>query len=77
MAHQIKTITFCFKAFGLGIRNYGFGQTRGFRFEASQALADSGRQFVGLALDDENEFEHTDARIQAWCEQIAAEFGLN
>ncbi len=65
------------KIAGLGATTVGYWPTRGFRFEASQALADSGRQFVGLALDDENEFEHTDARIQAWCEQIAAEFGLN
>ncbi|WP_188150545.1 flavodoxin FldB [Teredinibacter waterburyi] len=54
----------------------GFWPIAGYSFEASKALSDDGEHFVGLALDDENEFEKSPARIQSWCEQIVQEFGL-
>lgn len=45
-------------------------------FEASKALTPDEQYFVGLALDDETEFQLSDARIQQWCAQIIEEFGL-
>lgn len=39
-----------------------------YEFSDSAAVADG--KFVGLALDDLNESEKTDARIDAWIEQI-------
>lgn len=55
----------------------GYWPRAGFEFEASQALTPDGQYFVGLALDEENEFQKTDARIAAWCDQILEEFGLS
>ena len=54
---------------------YGFIATSGYEFEES--LADVGQgQFCGLALDEENQGDQTDARIAAWCTQIKGEFGI-
>jgi flavodoxin I len=33
-------------------------------------------QFVGLALDKDNQSELTDSRIQEWATQLKSEFGL-
>jgi flavodoxin II len=54
----------------------GYWPRAGYQFEASKALTPDGEYFVGLALDDENEFDKTDARIDQWCAQIMSEFGL-
>lgn len=59
-----------------GARPCGYWPTEGYEFEASQALTPEGDQFVGLALDEENEFELTEERIARWCDQITREFGL-
>ena len=32
-----------------------------------------GQLFVGLALDETNQYDLSDERIQAWCEQILGE----
>ena len=32
--------------------------------------------FLGLALDEDNQFEETDTRVDAWVEQIKKEFPL-
>ncbi|OGS82681.1 MAG: flavodoxin [Gallionellales bacterium GWA2_59_43] len=42
-------------------------------FIASKALVDD--EFVGLALDQENQKLLTDARVEAWLKLIATEFG--
>lgn len=55
----------------------GYWPREGYEFENSKALTDSGDLFVGLALDEENEFDKTADRIARWCEQIISEFGLN
>lgn len=55
----------------------GYWPNEGYNFDASKALTADESHFVGLALDDENEFDKTDARIHLWCEQIRKEFGLN
>jgi flavodoxin II len=54
----------------------GYWPRTGYEFEASKALTPDGNYFVGLAVDEENEFQLSDARIQQWCEQILNEFGL-
>lgn len=60
----------------LGARAVGYWPAEGYQFEESKGLTEDGSQFVGLALDDENEFELSDARIEAWCAQVMREFGL-
>ncbi len=54
----------------------GYWPNEGYDFEQSKALTSDGSQFVGLALDDENEFDLTEERIQSWCQQLEREFGL-
>ena len=43
-------------------------ETDGYTFDDSDAVVDN--KFVGLALDDINEDDKTDGRIDAWLEQI-------
>lgn len=54
----------------------GAWPNRGYEFEASQALLNDGSHFVGLALDEENQFDLTAERVELWCRQIILEFGL-
>ncbi|WP_062065464.1 flavodoxin FldB [Cellvibrio sp. OA-2007] len=54
----------------------GYWPRAGYVFEASKALTPDEQYFVGLALDDETEFQLSDGRIQQWCAQIVEEFGL-
>lgn len=42
----------------------GSVSTDGYDYEASESVVDG--KFVGLALDEDNEFDRTDARIAAW-----------
>ncbi|BFM19883.1 flavodoxin FldB [Gilvimarinus japonicus] len=60
----------------LGAEPCGYWPVTGYEFEASKALIANDTLFVGLALDDENEFSQTDERIATWCEQVKAEFEL-
>ena len=64
------------KITNLGARTIGFWPIDGFEFEQSKALTPDGQRFVGLALDDENEFELSQQRIEQWCQQILREFGI-
>lgn len=52
----------------------GYWPNEGYEFNESKALVANGAFFVGLALDDENQFELSDERISSWCEQILGEF---
>ena len=54
----------------------GYWPRAGYEFEGSKALTADGDWFVGLALDEENEFQLSEARIQQWCAQVLREFGL-
>ncbi|VUD68921.1 Flavodoxin 2 [Thalassocella blandensis] len=54
----------------------GYWPNQGYEYEASQALTEDKQFFVGLALDEENEFDKSEERIQAWCQQVLQEFGL-
>lgn len=51
-----------------GARFVGSVPTDGYNFDDSAAVTDG--RFVGLALDDVNEDDKTDARIDAWIENI-------
>lgn len=51
----------------------GFWPTAGYDFIASKALTDDGGLFYGLALDDENQYDLTDARLNDWVSQILQE----
>jgi len=43
-------------------------------FTASKALTPDGKHFVGLALDEDSQYELSDERITAWLEQILIEY---
>lgn len=51
-----------------GAKIVGAWPTDGYSFEASRAIVDD--QFVGLVLDEDNQKELTDERIDTWLEQI-------
>ncbi len=59
----------------LGATPIGLWPTAGYQFANSQALARDGSHFVGLALDEDNEFDLSEGRINRWCHQIMGEFG--
>ena len=52
----------------------GYWPTEGYEFEASKALTPEGDHFVGLALDEDTQYELTDQRIQKWCNQILTQY---
>jgi flavodoxin II len=56
-----------------GVKLVGYWPNDGYEFEASKALIDDGRYFVGLALDDANQYDQTDERLEQWVEQILNE----
>lgn len=51
----------------------GFWPTSGYDFIASKALTADGGLFYGLALDDENQYEQTDERLNTWVSQVLTE----
>ena len=59
-----------------GATMVGAWPNEGYTFDESKALSEDQSQFVGLALDDENQLDLTDDYIERWCQQICAEFGL-
>ncbi|OCQ53262.1 Flavodoxin [Photorhabdus australis subsp. thailandensis] len=56
-----------------GVHFIGFWPTEGYQFTSPKPLTDNGSQFVGLALDDVNQYEQTDERLSQWCIQILQE----
>lgn len=59
-----------------GAKMIGYWPNQGYEFEASKALTKNKQQFVGLALDDENEFDKTEQRIAIWCDEILKNYGI-
>ncbi len=57
-----------------GGQTVGYWSTEGYQFDGSKA--DRGGKFCGLALDEDNQPELSDERIEAWVAQVKAEFGL-
>lgn len=54
-----------------GAKVIGSVSTNGYTFDDSAAVVDG--NFVGLALDEDNESDKTDGRIAAWIETISPE----
>ncbi|MDG3089024.1 flavodoxin FldB [Vibrio hannami] len=57
-----------------GARFIGYWPNEGYEFEASKALIENDSKFVGLALDEDSQYELSDERIAIWCEQILTEY---
>jgi len=57
-----------------GAKIIGFWSADGYDFEASKAFNESTNQFVGLALDEDQQEELTDSRVHQWCEQLKQSF---
>jgi flavodoxin I len=57
-----------------GARVVGFWPTDGYDFIASKAEEDG--EFVGLVLDQDNQKQLSDDRLETWLRLIAGEFGL-
>ncbi|MDX3774403.1 flavodoxin FldB [Chromatiaceae bacterium AAb-1] len=51
----------------------GFWPTAGYEFIASKAVTEDSDWFYGLALDDENQYDLTDQRLNDWITQILTE----
>lgn len=51
----------------------GYTSTDGYDFKESLALVEDGSVFCGLALDEDNESEESDDRIEAWVKQLKSE----
>lgn len=51
----------------------GFWPNEGYEFAASKALTQDESQFVGLALDEDNQYNESELRISTWCQQIKSE----
>jgi flavodoxin I len=58
----------------LGGKTVGQWPTEGYDFSESKAVCNG--QFVGLALDEDNQPELTAERIQKWTSQLKSAFGL-
>jgi flavodoxin II len=52
----------------------GYWPNQGYEFQASKALINNDTLFVGLALDEDSQYEKTDERIATWCEQILTQY---
>ncbi|WP_300341290.1 flavodoxin [Fusobacterium sp.] len=50
----------------------GFTSTEGYHYEESEAVIDD--QFVGLAIDEGNQGDHTPDKIKSWIEEILPSF---
>ncbi|QEQ00433.1 flavodoxin FldA [Thermosynechococcus sp. QKsg1] len=57
-----------------GGETVGYWSMAGYEFNASQALR--GDRFVGLLIDEDNQSDLTDQRVQQWVAQLKQEFGL-
>lgn len=60
-----------------GAKLIGYWPNEGYKFSASQALNEDGQFFLGLAIDEENQFDLTEERIDRWVTQILQEFGFD
>ena len=60
----------------LGGTIVGNWPTAGYNFESYKALVDDDH-FVGLAIDEDRQYELTDERIKKWCAQLKEEMALD
>ena len=59
-----------------GAKIVGHFSIEGFDFEESKALTEDGKHFCGLGLDEDQQLELTDERIDRWLKQLREELGL-
>ncbi|MCG8579503.1 MAG: flavodoxin [Bacteroidales bacterium] len=52
----------------------GFCSTEGYTYEESEGLKDG--QFLGLPVDEDNESDKTDVRVENWINRLINEFGF-
>lgn len=57
-----------------GAKMVGTTDVEGYEFERSRAVCN--RTFVGLVLDDDNQPELTEERVEKWCAQLKKEFEI-
>ncbi len=57
----------------LGADIIGYWPNEGYEFAHSKALTDDKEFFVGLALDEDNQYDQSELRIEQWCDQILSE----
>jgi len=57
-----------------GARLIGYWPNKGYEFSASKALSADKSHFVGLSLDEDNQYELSEQRIEQWCEQVLIEY---
>jgi len=57
-----------------GANLIGYWSNQGYEFAASKALTADESQFVGLSLDEDTQYNLTDERLDAWCEQVLLEY---
>lgn len=57
-----------------GAQLIGYWPNKGYEFSASKALTQDNKYFVGLSLDEDNQYELSEDRINQWCEQILEEY---
>jgi flavodoxin I len=57
-----------------GAKVVGYTSVKGYTYESSKAQV--GDQFMGLALDVENQAAQSAERIEKWANQLKTEFGL-
>lgn len=62
------------KIASLGGTTVGYWSASGYDFNESKAIRDG--QFVGLAIDEDNQSNLTDSRIRSWVNQLKREFGI-
>jgi flavodoxin II len=55
-------------------RRIGYWPNQGYTFTASKALTEDKDYFVGLSLDEENQMDLSQQRIEDWCVQILEEY---
>lgn len=52
----------------------GYWPTDGYDFNDSKAVRNG--KFVGLAIDEDNQADLTESRVENWSTQVKSEFGL-
>jgi len=52
----------------------GYWPNNGYEFATSKALTADKSHFVGLSLDEDNQYDLSENRISHWCEQILVEY---
>jgi len=57
----------------LGAEVVGFCSTDGYTYEDSEGIKDG--HFLGLPLDEDNEADQTDVRVENWISRLSNEFG--